>query len=114
MPTAPPKPCTHVGCPELTTTGRCEAHKHDGWKRHQAGKTSTERGYGAEWRKLRARVLSRDKGLCQVCLKSGKYTPAKEVDHIVPKSQGGTDDINQLQAICVSCHRAKTASERNA
>ncbi|WP_247360100.1 HNH endonuclease signature motif containing protein [Ralstonia pseudosolanacearum] len=37
---------------------------------------------------------------------------ATEVDHIVPKARGGTDDDDNLQAINVECHRAKTVRER--
>jgi HNH endonuclease. len=36
---------------------------------------------------------------------------AKHVDHIIPKSQGGTDDDGNLQSLCAACHRAKTARE---
>lgn len=77
---------------------------------HHTG-TSTERGYGAEWRKLREHVMRRDKRLCQVCMRSGKLTPATEVDHITPKAKGGEDDERNLQAICTHCHAAKTARE---
>jgi 5-methylcytosine-specific restriction protein A len=69
------------------------------------------RGYGAGWDRTRARILDRDKHLCQVCLKAGRYTPATEVDHIKPKAQGGTDDDDNLQAIDKVCHAAKTEDE---
>ena len=39
---------------------------------------------------------------------------ASEVDHIVSKAMGGTDDMENLQAICGgpgSCHELKTAEE---
>jgi len=39
--------------------------------------------------------------------------PAHAVDHIRPKSQGGTDDIENLRAICKACHQAKTQEESN-
>ena len=55
--------------------------------------------------------MQRDKGLCQNCLRHGRVTPATEVDHIVPVAQGGTDDLTNLEAICTSCHREKTARE---
>ena len=109
MPNSAHRPCTHTGCSELSTTGKCDKHKHDGWNRHQAGRTSTERGYGTAWRKLRAKVMKRDNYLCQVCLP--QMTKAKEVDHITNKAKGGTDDMDNLQAICIGCHRAKTANE---
>jgi len=40
-----------------------------------------------------------------------KLTEAKQVDHITPKAQGGTDDMDNLQSICVECHTTKTQLE---
>ena len=73
--------------------------------------TGASRGYGARWRKLRDRIMRRDKCLCQPCLQHGRLTPATAVDHITPKSQGGTDDHENLQAICKPCHNGKTQAE---
>jgi len=56
--------------------------------------------------------MRRDQGLCQVCLSSGRTTLAAEVDHIKRKADGGTDDVDNLQAICRECHRLKTAVEQ--
>ena len=70
-----------------------------------------ERGYGHKWVKLRARILERDSQLCQPCLVRKKPTPATQVDHITPKAQGGTDDADNLQAICDECHESKTRQE---
>jgi 5-methylcytosine-specific restriction endonuclease McrA len=70
-----------------------------------------ERGYGWQWTKTRAIILARDNGLCQPCLANGRPTPATEVDHISPKHKGGTDDHDNLQAICDQCHTAKTERE---
>lgn len=72
-----------------------------------------DRGYGAEWQKLRAAVLSRDNFLCQECVRNGKLTPAAEVDHVIPKAKGGTDNPANLQGLCSPCHSAKTAREAN-
>lgn len=76
-------------------------------------KTTTQRGYGHQWRKLRDAVMRRDGFLCQVCKSTGRYTPADEVDHIVQKADGGTDHPDNLQAICKPCHKEKTARESN-
>jgi 5-methylcytosine-specific restriction protein A len=73
--------------------------------------SAADRGYGAAWRKARARVLARDCGLCQVCKAQGKSRPATEVDHIINKAQGGNDLDSNLQAICKPCHKVKTAAE---
>lgn len=55
--------------------------------------------------------MLRDSGLCQVCHKANRITAATEVDHIVPKSRGGTDVPQNLQAICKQCHQLKTHRE---
>lgn len=70
-----------------------------------------QRGYGWEWEKARRRTLKRDNGLCQPCLKANRITQASQVDHIKPKAKGGTDDEENLQAICVDCHKIKTAED---
>jgi 5-methylcytosine-specific restriction protein A len=74
------------------------------------GKTRQERGYGAQWERLRKIVLQRDSYLCQPCLHSDpkRVRPAKAVDHIIAKANGGTDDLDNLRAICGPCHALKT------
>ena len=34
-----------------------------------------------------------------------------EVDHILCKKDGGTDEITNLQALCPNCHRSKTNTD---
>jgi 5-methylcytosine-specific restriction protein A len=95
-------------------SGYCAAHQSDRKVNKFADDrrgSSTERGYGAAWARLRKVILSRDKGLCQPCLKIGRYRPAQQVDHIVSKTSGGTDAESNLQSICLDCHQAKTARE---
>ena len=82
-----------------------------GWRAKQGDKTTTERGYGWAWRKARELALQRDCGLCQVCARAGRVTLAAEVDHVVPKFEGGTDDLGNLQGICRACHKLKTDAE---
>lgn len=47
------------------------------------------------------------------CAHCGEHLPACmiEVDHTVPLIGGGTDTADNVQGLCVPCHRAKTASE---
>lgn len=46
-------------------------------------------------------------GKCAIC---GKYVKFKRmsIDHIVPYSRGGTDDLNNLQLTCKSCNSVKS------
>mgnify|MGYP003875243817 CR=1 FL=1 len=115
MPARSPRPCRAPLCPKKTTErhGYCPEHEHlhSGWQRHHQGKSSTERGYGGRWRKLRALVMNRDQWLCQPCKRSGRAAPAAMVDHIVNKAEGGTDNADNLEAICRSCHQTKTQQE---
>lgn len=76
-------------------------------------KTTTERGYGYHWQKLREKILKRDRHLCQTCAKLGIVTKATQVDHIREKAEGGTDDPSNLQSICESCHKKKTSNKRD-
>lgn len=82
-----------------------------GWNAPHRG-SRHERGYGTAWDKLRERILRRDAGLCQPCKRRGHITPGcRTVDHRVPKARGGSDDESNCEAICLSCHKAKTQAE---
>ena len=56
--------------------------------------------------KLRFEVLRRDKFVCQYCGACGPNVEL-EVDHVIPVSRGGTDDIKNLKTSCVTCNRGK-------
>ena len=103
--------CRSPRCQALTRSTYCQSHAPQPWNHH--GRSSTQRGYGTYWRKLRSQVLARDGGLCQECLRQGRTVAATDVDHVVPKSRGGTDDMSNLQALCRECHRVKTTKERS-
>jgi 5-methylcytosine-specific restriction protein A len=74
-----------------------------------------ERGYGYAWDKLRARILKRDGYVCRCaeCRELDRLRPAHDVDHIIQRADGGSDDPSNLQAINRECHRLKTAREAN-
>ena len=58
------------------------------------------------WQRLRASLLAREP-LCRKCRR-----PAEEIDHIVPRSKGGSlFDLSNLQPLCRVCHHAKTGRE---
>ncbi|MBF6792140.1 HNH endonuclease [Acinetobacter baumannii] len=113
-----PRPCREFGCTNLVKSasqkGYCEdhAHKRSGWgKRQDRTGSTTERGYGHAWRKLRESILERDGYLCVHCRAVGRVSPATDVDHIKAKAFGGTDEPDNLQSLCSPCHKEKTAKE---
>lgn len=111
MPNLPPRRCTAPRCTAFVVKGsRCKDHevKH-GW---QAPSKDKQKAYGHAWRKRRTRVMRRDAYLCQPCKRLGRNTQGTEVDHIVGRADGGTDDDDNLQTICNTCHKEKTLRER--
>jgi len=60
-------------------------------------------------KKLRFEVFKRDNFTCQYC---GRQTPnvILEIDHIVPTSQAGDDDIQNLITSCFECNRGKAGT----
>jgi 5-methylcytosine-specific restriction protein A len=68
-------------------------------------------GYGSTraWRTLRDRVLRRD----PTCAIGGPGCTVTSTiaDHIVPRAEGGTDDLDNLQGVCAVCSDAKTKQE---
>ena len=55
---------------------------------------------------IRYNVLKEAKFRCELCGISAD-TKALEVDHIIPRNKGGSDEMNNLQALCYSCNAMK-------
>ncbi len=55
---------------------------------------------------VRYEVLKRAQYRCELCGISANIK-ALEVDHIMPRSRGGSDDISNFQALCFSCNAMK-------
>ena len=56
--------------------------------------------------KLRFAIFERDKFACQLC---GQTAPNArlEVDHIIPRSEGGNDTPDNLRTLCFACNRGR-------
>ncbi len=63
-----------------------------------------EKGGGdpENWTSIRIPILKRDEYMCAYCGRRGDT-----VDHITPKSQGGTEDESNLVACCKRCNSRK-------
>lgn len=87
--------------------------------RHQVRPERWGQGRGGRsWRRLREIVFKRDGFMCQPCKRKGRLTPVRlhgvghgVCGHIVPLSEGGTDDLSNLQTECQACDKMKTAQE---
>jgi hypothetical protein len=54
-------------------------------------------------------VLARDNWTCCSCGRSSKEEGIiLEVDHILPRSKGGSDDMDNLQTLCKKCNIGKS------
>lgn len=106
MPRKPKTPCQEPGCGELLDRpGKCRTHDNADAAQFRAGKIHTGRWRPSAWKGIRAEVL-REEPACRSC-----GGPSAEVDHAVALHRGGTNERSNLQALCRSCHRAKTNAE---
>jgi 5-methylcytosine-specific restriction protein A len=107
MPDLAPQGCHKPGCKAYRTHGAyCNEHKR---KRQYVSRHAA--GYNNEWLRIREKALERDHHLCRLCRHEGIFTQADEVDHIIPKSKGGTDDLTNLQSLCKQHHALKSQLE---
>jgi hypothetical protein len=59
-------------------------------------------------RAIRAAVVARAYGCCEYCLSQSRFaTQSFSVEHIVPRSKGGTSDLQNLALSCQGCNNYK-------
>jgi len=110
VPTLPLPPCRVPGCPNLQTPkrkGYCEEHQHLDDERRRRGRyrgSARARGYTRQYEKTRAWVLQQEP-LCRRCRAQGRIRLATQTHHIVPLSEGGTNEAANLEPVCDECHR---------
>lgn len=76
--------------------------------------------HSVKYQRNRDRVRRMSMGLCERCYHLyGRVTPAKECDHLIARSHGGTNDIDNLWMLCGSrndpgtCHFEKSGREKS-
>lgn len=113
--------CSYPGCNLFAVAGHtyCEKHlaqskkRHEEWlKEHKPFATATRANeslyHTYKWISLRKKIL-KENDSCRICGKTDGLT----VDHIIPPR--GNEELffneNNLQVLCVECHRIKTQQE---
>ena len=101
--------CLEPGCPRLVTHGRCATHAQ--LLEQQRDNVDVRRWYRTvRWRRLRDQVLGEAMYTCARC---GHTQVNLQVDHVRPHGGHVERFWNRanLQALCPSCHSAKTSRE---
>ena len=116
MPFKPKRPCRYPGCANLTDGIYCPEHQRQAEHHynHFQREPETNKRYGRAWKRIRDRFVMQHP-ICEECEKAGRLTPTQEVHHILPLSDGGTNDERNLMALCKECHSRITleANRRN-
>lgn len=100
------QPC--LVCGALSQASRCSAHKLP--KTNPMRPSSTQRGYGYQWQKLSTMLRARQPW-CELC---GSRDRNLTVDHVIPQSLGGTNELGNLRVICTDCHLRYGATRKKA
>ena len=58
---------------------------------------------------FRLNLFLKRKGKCAACSQKIEAGKAWDIDHILPLALGGTNEPDNLQILCRSCHKTKTA-----
>ena len=105
MPHKPKRPCSHPGCPELTNGRYCGEHAKLAAKTYEryGRDPETRKRYGSAWRKISKQYLE-EHLFCELCRQEGRMRAATLVHHIKNIREGGTNDEENLMALCNSCH----------
>lgn len=97
--------CSVPGCPILTADGKCGPHAAEARAAKDAARPNfRERGYDAEYDRNHAVVL-REETHCGLCGRlvdkslPGTDPDGPSVDHIVPRSRGGSNARENLRLV---------------
>ena len=111
MPYKPKRPCAYPGCGRLADREQyCAEHQataNRNYNKYERDPESYKR-YGRSWKRIRYQYIKAHP-LCEQCRAQNRLTPTEEVHHILPLSKGGSNETENLMALCKSCHSRITA-----
>ena len=94
--------------PGRKTPSRCAECRGRSWSNPPPANSYA---YGYGWQVIRKQVLVRDGYQCQLRYANICVGRASQCDHIVQPEAGGTNDLSNLRAVCVKCHRRRTGQQ---
>jgi len=101
------RPCLDCGV-VIKTGSFCVACKK---KREQKRGSSAKRGYDSAWAR-KSKNLTRKVGFCENCGDAPTPENPLTLDHVTPKSLGGSNDDENLAVLCRRCN-SKKHTKRN-
>jgi len=108
MPNHPRRPCRQLYCSAYREptdkSGYCPKHKPISPK--QWGKAAGGKVYDDRHRLIRTAAFQRDNGLCQMCLREGRFEPATVAHHIKPVLEYPElkYSLENITSLCRRCH----------
>lgn len=107
--------CLTPGCPnripirpDRKTPSRCDECRGKAWSRPPPANLYA---YRSRWASTRKQVLERDAHQCQLRYPGICIGTAREVDHIIQPAAGGTEELENLRAVCRPCHARRTGRQ---
>ncbi len=97
--------CSHDSQRKFPTAAdrRRDSNRRASYRRRAAGTANVRRLNRQHTEEEWTALVIRYKDRCAGCKKKRKLTR----DHIIPLSKGGTDDITNIQPLCLPCNSAK-------
>ncbi|MCY4289270.1 MAG: HNH endonuclease [Aestuariivita sp.] len=75
--------------------------------------TRTDLGELPNYRTHKHTLFGRQEGICAGCLTLFPFRNFT-IDHVIPRSKGGSDHIDNLQLLCAACNSSKGAGSQEA
>jgi 5-methylcytosine-specific restriction enzyme A len=92
--------------PSVPGKSRCAEHITSNWDRRPPSKA-----YSGRWASIARKVLQRDGFICQLAFPGICKRRASQADHITAVAEGGTNELDNLRAVCPPCHRRRSAQQ---